>query len=54
MMNEVREHYDRLLGPIYGWMIGSGEEVRARSRQELNDARIPPGKGMAIDLGAGK
>jgi len=52
-MNDVRDHYDRLLGPVYRWMMGDWEEARARARQDLHDAEIPSGKGLAVDLGAG-
>lgn len=52
-MNEVREHYDRLLGPVYGWMIGDGDKVRERATQELQIAGISLGEGLALDLGTG-
>ncbi|EKD34017.1 MAG: hypothetical protein ACD_75C02503G0002 [uncultured bacterium] len=52
-MTSVQNHYDRLLGPLYGWMLGDGEKARERARQELHDAGISAGDGLAVDLGAG-
>lgn len=52
-MTSIQDHYDRLLGPIYGWMLGNGEETRKQARQELHEAGIYSGEGVAVDLGSG-
>jgi hypothetical protein len=31
-MASVREHYDRHLGPIYGWMVGDFELAKDAAR----------------------
>lgn len=50
----VRAHYDRHLGPIYSWMIGSLDAATQAAREELRAAHVPPGNGRtAVDLGSG-
>src|ERR1700722_13336395 len=50
----VIEHYQKLLGPVYCWMIGDVEAATARADAELEAVGLPSdGAGTAIDLGAG-
>jgi SAM-dependent methyltransferase len=53
--NETRTHYERLLAPIYRWMLGDFEAALERSRKELEAIGIGPAKPGArgLDLGAG-
>jgi SAM-dependent methyltransferase len=50
-MSTVQEHYDRLLAPIYIWMAGGMESALAAGAQDV--AQLVPGRGLALDLGAG-
>ena len=53
-MASVQEHYDRLLGSIYGWTIGDIEAATAAAREELQAVGISSSAGrIAVDLGAG-
>jgi SAM-dependent methyltransferase len=53
-MTSVKEHYDRHLGPVYGWMLGDFAEAVDAARAELAQAGVPAdARGIAIDLGAG-
>lgn len=52
-MASVAEHYDRLLGPVYSWMIGSPEEAATAARAEVAALALPRRSGTAVDLGAG-
>lgn len=50
----VSEHYRKLLGPVYSWMIGDVEAATTRADAELEAVGLPlNGAGTAIDLGAG-
>jgi hypothetical protein len=49
----VERHYQRLLAPVYAWMIGDPEAAFARSREALAAAGLGRGQGLAVDLGAG-
>jgi 2-polyprenyl-3-methyl-5-hydroxy-6-metoxy-1,4-benzoquinol methylase len=50
----VSEHYQRLLGPVYSWMIGDVELATARADAELDAVGLPSrATGTAVDLGAG-
>ncbi|HEX2789156.1 MAG TPA: methyltransferase domain-containing protein [Steroidobacteraceae bacterium] len=50
----VSEHYQRLLGPVYSWMIGDVELATARADAELDAIGVPArATGTAVDLGAG-
>lgn len=50
----VRAHYDDLLGPIYGWMVGGFDLAIAAARAELWAVGVAQGAGgTAADLGAG-
>jgi SAM-dependent methyltransferase len=54
MNSPVTDHYDRLLGPVYSWMIGELESADARADAELTAVGLPRAtRGYAIDLGAG-
>ena len=53
-MASVREHYDRHLGPVYGWMVSDFDVAREAARTELRAAGLSEGVGRtAVDLGAG-
>ena len=53
-MASVRAHYDRHLGPIYGWMLGDFEVATEAARTELRAVGLSEGAGrVAVDLGAG-
>jgi SAM-dependent methyltransferase len=50
-MTSVQRHYEELLAPIYVWMAGGLESGVAAGTQDV--AALVPGRGVAIDLGAG-
>lgn len=52
-MTSVSEHYTRLLGPIYGWMLGSTEQAAMKARSEIATLDLAHTTGTAVDLGAG-
>ncbi|MEP7303963.1 MAG: class I SAM-dependent methyltransferase [Acidobacteriota bacterium] len=53
-MASVQEHYDRHLGPVYGWMMGDFDVAKETARSELRDVGLfDCGGGVAIDLGSG-
>jgi 2-polyprenyl-3-methyl-5-hydroxy-6-metoxy-1,4-benzoquinol methylase len=53
-MNDVGEHYRRLLAPIYVWMVGGAEAALERNRELVRAADLAPrGSARALDLGAG-
>jgi SAM-dependent methyltransferase len=50
----VKDHYERLLGPIYSWMVGDIDTATERANGELDTAGLPVhAAGNAVDLGAG-
>jgi 2-polyprenyl-3-methyl-5-hydroxy-6-metoxy-1,4-benzoquinol methylase len=50
----VSDHYERLLGPIYSWMVGDVDAATARADAELDAIGLPAiATGTAVDLGAG-
>jgi 2-polyprenyl-3-methyl-5-hydroxy-6-metoxy-1,4-benzoquinol methylase len=50
----VSDHYERLLGPVYSWMIGDVEAATARADAELDAIGLAShATGTAVDLGAG-
>jgi 2-polyprenyl-3-methyl-5-hydroxy-6-metoxy-1,4-benzoquinol methylase len=50
----VSDHYERLLGPIYSWMVGDLEAASVRAEAELDAIGLPAmASGTAVDLGAG-
>ncbi|MGO8829040.1 MAG: class I SAM-dependent methyltransferase [Steroidobacteraceae bacterium] len=54
MTTPVSDHYEKLLGPIYSWMVGDLEVATERADAELASIGIPSGTtGNAVDLGAG-
>jgi len=52
-MSTAQQHYDELLGSIYGWMLGDRSAAEDSARREFSDLGRASGTGMAIDLGAG-
>ena len=53
-MATVSEHYDRLLGPVYSWMVGDAVAAMESNRAELQALGLRPvTTGLAVDLGAG-
>lgn len=53
-MNEVKAHYDNLLGSVYSWIIGDFEAAYARSARLFERLDLSPSaSGIAVDLGAG-
>jgi 2-polyprenyl-3-methyl-5-hydroxy-6-metoxy-1,4-benzoquinol methylase len=53
---ETTTHYDRLLAPLYSWMIGDLAAARAAAARELAQLGVAPALGeplRALDLGAG-
>lgn len=54
MISPVRDHYEKLLGPIYSWMAGDIEAAMVRGDAELEAIGLPANaSGIAVDLGAG-
>lgn len=51
IMTPVAEHYEKLLAPIYVWMVGGSAEAFTLGERDLV-AELPT-KGRAIDLGSG-
>jgi len=50
----VADHYARVLGPIYGWMLGDFESAVSRTVALLESWGLGPGQGgAAVDLGSG-
>jgi SAM-dependent methyltransferase len=53
-MSTTVAHYDKHLGPVYGWMVGDLDAAFARARAELDELGVLLATGgTAIDLGAG-
>lgn len=50
-MSSVQEHYEEVLAPIYVWMVGGLEAALKAGARDV--AALPPGEGLAVDLGAG-
>ena len=54
MVGPVRDHYDKLLGPVYSWMVGDIDAAMIRADAELEAIGLDAnGSGVAVDLGAG-
>jgi SAM-dependent methyltransferase len=54
LINPVRDHYEKLLGPIYSWTAGDTDAAMMRADAELEAVGLPAnGSGIAVDLGAG-
>jgi SAM-dependent methyltransferase len=52
--NPVRDHYGKLLGPVYSWMVGDIDAATTRADAELDAIGLPSqADGFAVDLGAG-
>lgn len=53
-MNDVRRHYDELLGSVYSWILGDFEPASARQAALFDRLALDPfDTGVAVDLGAG-
>jgi 2-polyprenyl-3-methyl-5-hydroxy-6-metoxy-1,4-benzoquinol methylase len=53
-MNTTQEHYNRLLGGIYSWMIGDTDTALERNRCFFRQLALDSApKGLAVDLGCG-
>lgn len=53
-MPTSQDHYDRLLGPLYTWMLGDWPQALERARAELTTLQVPMGPEVfAVDLGCG-
>lgn len=54
MVSPARDHYDKLLGPVYSWMVGDIDAAMTRADAELEAIGLhAKGSGIAVDLGAG-
>jgi hypothetical protein len=54
MDSPVRDHYEKLLGPVYSWMVGDTDAAMIRADAELEAIGLHAnGSGIAVDLGAG-
>jgi len=53
--SSMRAHYERLLSPIYRWMLGDFTAALERSQKELEGLGVgrAPGGARGLDLGAG-
>jgi SAM-dependent methyltransferase len=52
--NLAQDHYNKLLGPLYSWMVGDIDAATSRADAELEAIGLPShADGIAIDLGAG-
>ncbi|MDH4107803.1 MAG: class I SAM-dependent methyltransferase [Gammaproteobacteria bacterium] len=53
-MNDVKTHYDELLGSVYSWILGDFDQAYAKNSALLDELDVRPvSTGIAIDLGAG-
>ncbi len=53
-MTAITEHYERLLAPVYTWMVGGPEEAFRIADAELAALALPSAPGAeVVDLGAG-
>jgi SAM-dependent methyltransferase len=53
-VNDVKTHYDKLLGPVYSWILGDFEQAQARNAALFDRLDLHPVEtGVAVDLGAG-
>jgi 2-polyprenyl-3-methyl-5-hydroxy-6-metoxy-1,4-benzoquinol methylase len=52
-MATAETHYQKLLGPVYSWMLGDLDAAFARSTAEIEALPLPAARGVAVDLGAG-
>jgi 2-polyprenyl-3-methyl-5-hydroxy-6-metoxy-1,4-benzoquinol methylase len=52
-MATAETHYQKLLGPVYSWMLGDLDAAFARSTAEIEALPLPAARGVALDLGAG-
>lgn len=53
-MSNVQDHYDRMLGSVYSWIIGDYTDVCRRNAALLGSLGLGSGhKALAVDLGCG-
>jgi 2-polyprenyl-3-methyl-5-hydroxy-6-metoxy-1,4-benzoquinol methylase len=53
-MTTVADHYERLLAPVYLWMVGGAEAAFRAAESEIGALGIPLNPGsVVLDLGAG-
>ncbi|MEX0941472.1 MAG: class I SAM-dependent methyltransferase [Pseudomonadales bacterium] len=53
-MATSKEHYEKLLAPVYSWMLGGFEASIQRNSRLFDRYQLAPqGSGHAVDLGAG-
>jgi SAM-dependent methyltransferase len=53
-MATSKEHYERVLSPVYAWMLGGFAAAVERNAAFFERRRVSPrGSGRAVDLGAG-
>jgi SAM-dependent methyltransferase len=51
---QVKDHYEKLLGPVYSWMVGDIDVAMSRADAELEAIGLHTNaSGIAVDLGAG-
>jgi SAM-dependent methyltransferase len=51
---QVKDHYEKLLGPVYSWMVGDIDVAMNRADAELEALGLHSNaSGVAVDLGAG-
>jgi len=50
----VAEHYERVLSPVYSWMVGGVEAALAAGKAEIEGLALElPAGALVVDLGAG-
>ena len=53
-MADAKEHYERLLAPLYTWMAGGYDFKLNEYREFFKNLNLrPSGSGIAVDLGSG-
>ena len=53
-MTRVAEHYEKILSPVYAWMVGGAEAALAAGAGEVEDLDLSlPTGALVVDLGAG-
>ena len=53
-MHSVKDHYDKLLGPVYSWMIGDFDQAYAANVALFEKLAVTPSTNdVAVDLGCG-
>jgi len=53
-VSSVAEHYERVLSPVYSWMVGGVDAALAAGKAEIEALALQlPANALAVDLGAG-